>query len=336
MSHHVLILGVKGRFGRAAAKAFIAAGWRVRGFARNWPKGTIGAGVERIEGDAFDLEALIAAGDGCDVIVNALNPPYERWKQDLPGLTHSVIEAAKVTKATVMVPGNLYNYGKEMPSILTEKTPHLPTAQKGRMRCAMEATYARAGDDGVQTIILRAGDFIERQQTGNWFDTYIAAKVGQGKATYPGPLDRVHAWAYLPDMARAMVGLAEARTSLSMFEEFGFEGLNLTGRELITAMEETSGRSLKVRSMPWGTLRFLGEIAPKIREVVEMKYLWDVPHAIDGSKFARALPEFEATPLSSIFADALASPRPSAKKFPGPLPRVLGIFLKPLQGFYGE
>lgn len=307
MSHQVIILGAKGRFGRAAAKAFVAAGWRVRGFARNWPKETFGAGVERIEGDAFDPAALIAAADGCDVIVNALNPPYERWRQDLPRLTHSVIEAAKAAKATVMIPGNVYNYGKEMPSILTEKTPHLPTAQKGKMRCAMEATYARAGNDGVQTIILRAGDFIERQQTGNWFDTYIAAKVGQGKATYPGPLDRVHAWAYLPDMARAMVGLAETRTSLPRFEEFGFEGLNLTGYELIAAMEATSGRPLKVQGMPWSILRFVGLIAPKIREVVEIRYLWDVPHAIDGSRLARTLPEFERTPPSSVFVDALAS-----------------------------
>lgn len=305
MSHQVIILGVKGRFGRAAAEAFVAAGWRVRGFARNWPKDTFGAGIERIEGDAFDQEALIAAAEGCDVIVNALNPPYERWKRDLPRLTSSVIKTAKASKAVVMIPGNVYNYGKEMPSILTEGTLHFPTARKGKMRDQMEETYAIAGDEGVQTIILRAGDFIERQQTGNWFDTYIAAKVEQGKATYPGPLDRVHAWAYLPDMARAMVGLAEARSSFAVFEEFGFEGLNLTGRELIAAMEESSGRSLKVRDMPWAIMGLLGRVVPTIREVVELKYLWDVPHAIDGSKLARVLPEFEATPLSSVLANAL-------------------------------
>ena len=35
MSRRVIILGAKGRFGHAAADAFLAAGWQVRSFARS-------------------------------------------------------------------------------------------------------------------------------------------------------------------------------------------------------------------------------------------------------------------------------------------------------------
>ena len=311
MSQHVIILGLKGRFGRAAANAFLNAGWRVRGLARNWGGMTFSNDIERVDGDAFDAEALTTAVAGCDVIVNALNPPYEKWQRDLPRLTENVIHAARAAQATVMIPGNVYNFGSNMPPVLTETTAHGPTTRKGKLRDQMEAAYAAAGDDGVRTIILRAGDFIEREKTGNWFDSYIANKVGQGKVTYPGPLDRVHAWAYLPDMARAMVHLADQRAAFGGFETFGFEGFNVTGAELITAMETACGQPLKVHKMPWPVMRLLAAFMPSIREVMEMKYLWDVPHAVDGAKLARTLPGFEATSLDVALADVLANAGPS-------------------------
>jgi hypothetical protein len=37
-----------------------------------------------------------------------------------------------------------------------------------------------------------------------------------------------------------------------------------------------------------------------------MSYLWRVPHAIDGGKLARTLPDFRPTPLATALAEALA------------------------------
>lgn len=305
MTGKVLILGAKGRFGRAARSSFYKAGWDVLAFGRNWPD-MDGPG-RVISGDAFDKEVLIGAAMGCDVIVNALNPPYPKWTRDLPRLTEAVIAAAKASGATVLIPGNVYNYGEEMPPLLTEATPHKPTTRKGTLREEMEERFAQAGDEGVQTIILRAGDFIEAEKTGNWFDTYVAAKVGEGKLSYPGPLDRMHAWAYLPDMARAAVGLAEKRARLGTFCCFGFESINLTGAELIATIETVTGQSMKVSSMPWPIIRLLSVINPMMREVVEMAYLWRVPHAIDGRKLSSTLPDFEHTPIENALTQALGT-----------------------------
>lgn len=305
MSKTVIVLGAKGRFGRAASEAFYNAGWRVCTFARNWPVSSTDDRYVQIEGDAFDLQAVTTAANGCDVIVNALNPPYQNWKRDLPNLTATVIQAAKSSGATIMIPGNVYNYGQEMPPVVDEGTPHKPTARKGMLREEMEEAYAVAADEGVQTLILRGGDFIEREKTGNWFDTYIAAKVDKGVITYPGPLDQKHAWAYLPDMARAMVLLADKRAQFAVFDTFGFEGFSLTGSELVKTIEHLVGIPMQTKTMPWQIMRILGFFIPAIREVIEMRYLWQVPHKIDGSKLTAAIPEFRATPLDIAIEEAL-------------------------------
>ena len=111
-----------------------------------------------------------------DVIVHALNPPYPAWSKAMPVLTANVITAASQSGTTIMIPGNIYNYGDAMPTVLTENTAHAPTTRKGRLREQMEKAFA-ASD--VQTIILRAGDFIDAEQSGNWFDGHIANNVSK-------------------------------------------------------------------------------------------------------------------------------------------------------------
>ncbi|MEQ8246215.1 MAG: NAD(P)H-binding protein [Alphaproteobacteria bacterium] len=301
----VLILGATGRLGRAAVSAFHDAGWQVRAFVRPGRPLDIPPAVRRIEGDAFDAAAVTAAARGSQIIVHALNPPYPAWRTDLPKQTASVLAAAKASGATVMIPGNVYNYGAAMPAVLREDTPHRPTTRKGALREDMENAFRAAAAEGVATVILRAGDFIEAAQTGNWFDRFIAANVARGVTVYPGPRDRAHAWAYLPDLARAMVALAERSTPAGGFETFNFEGYTMSGNELVAALEAASGRSLKVRGVPWAVMRLIAPFAPMIREVLEMRYLWQVPHALDSTKLRAAIPDFKPTPLAACLRDVL-------------------------------
>jgi nucleoside-diphosphate-sugar epimerase len=314
MTGDVIILGAKGRFGRAAVDAFLEAGWRVRALARDWSGAPPGGREIRVVGDAFSGASLGEAALGCDVIVNAVNPPYPRWSRDMPRITSAVLAAAKSSGATVMIPGNVYNFGAAMPARLDEATPQRARHRKGRLRIAMERTYAEAASEGVRTIILRGGDFFEGVRSGNWFEDHIIARLDQGKVMYPGPLDRVHAWAFLPDMARAMAGLAGQRSRLDAFTRIGFPGYALTGRELVDGLERVSGRSLVVRSMPWPLIRVLGLVMPQMREIAEMAYLWRVPHAIDGAGLADLLPEFSPTAFDDALRIALdvreASPAP--------------------------
>ena len=322
MTKSALILGAQGRMGRAAVEAFVDAGWTVTGFVRPGRKGD--SPIAWFEGDAFEPDVVTHTAAGHDVIVHALNPPYHRWKTDLPPLTDRVLSAARSSGATVIVPGNVYNYGADMPAVLTEETPHRPTTRKGRLREEMEARFAAAANDGVQTIILRAGDFIERQKTGNWFDSHVTAKVAQGVINYPGPTNIPHAWAYLPDLARAMVALAERRENLAGFTRFGFGGHTFSGEELRSWASTLWQHPVRLKPFPWTLLRVMAIFSPLLREVVEMRYLWDVPHQIDGGRFERFAPEFRMTPLAEVLRDVwglqevgLASKPPSPN---GPTP----------------
>ncbi len=297
MTGTALILGSTGRFGQAAAAAFKAAGWTVTEWRRPDPDAIEKGGI--IRGDLFDREALAKAAD-VDVIVNALNPAYPDWAVEVPRMTAAVIDAARATRATVLIPGNVYNYGSTLPPLLTATTPEVGDHRKAAIRIAMEAAYR---DAGVPTIILRAGDFIDTARGDNWFEGQITAKVQKGRLMYPGPTDLPHAWAFLPDMARAAETLAARRADLPRFAAIGFPGYTLTGAELMDLVDQATGVKTKRGGVPWPILRLMGLFSPLMREVVEMRYLWRRPHAIDAADFAAIVPDFHPTePLQAIRA----------------------------------
>ena len=304
----VIILGAKGRFGRAAAQAFRAAGWDVTEAARNWASEA--QSPKCIEVDVRQEAELAAACHGKDVIVNAVHPPYHHWTREVPKITQAVIAAARSSGASVILPGNVYNYGNDLPPVLREATPWVGNTRKGAIRIRMEHAYR---DAGVRTIVLRGGDFIEAERSGNWFDTHIAHKAWAGKLTYPGPRDQVHAWAYLPDFASACVQLAERRDRFQAFEEFGFPGFSLTGHALSDLVGRAVGHEMKVSRFPWFALYIMSLWSPLIREVLEMRYLWSRPHRIDGTKLNAALPDFVPTAPEVAIAAALAPHGPAAR-----------------------
>ena len=283
MSGKVLILGASGRFGRHAAEAFWNAGWQVRIFDRA-------------------TDDLMAAAAGVDVIVNAWNPPYIDWARDVPAMTDQVIDAARTSGATVIIPGNVYGYGHGAPPVITSDTPMAATNPLGRIRIAMEAAYRASG---VRTIVLRAGDFIDTEASGNWFDMIITAKLAKGVVVAPGAVDVPHAWAYLPDVARAAVELAEKREGLDTFEEVLFPGFTLSLHDLAALISTITGRPMRVKRMNWLPLWCLSPVWRMAGKLIEMRYLWTMPHALDGVDMARLLPKFRATDSLAAITTAL-------------------------------
>ena len=180
-----------------------------------------------------------------------------------------------------------------------------PTSHKGRLRIAIEDRMQEAAEErGVRTIILRAGDFFGGGR-GSWLDLVIAKDIGRGRVTYPGPLDVVHEWAYLPDLVAALVRLAAMREKLRPFETFGFPGHAVTGREFTTAIAQGDGAGLQVKRMAWWLIHALRPIVPLSRELSEMAYLWKEPHRIDGDKLKAAIGDIPHTPLDVAVKRAL-------------------------------
>ncbi|SFU15116.1 Rossmann-fold NAD(P)-binding domain-containing protein [Sedimentitalea nanhaiensis] len=286
MTQRVLILGATGRFGRNAALQFRAAGWDVRCFDRS-------------------SDVLMQAARGIDVIVNAWNPAYPDWAAQVPGLHDMVIKAALAHDATVIVPGNVYVYGADTPVPWGPDAPHQAQNPLGRIRIAMEDAYRSAG---VRTIILRAGDYLDTQASGNWFDKVLTKSLAKGVFTYPGRSDIPHAWAYLPDVARAAVDLAEMRARLPRFNDIAFAGYTLSGQDMAKALDRITPQQVRLKPMAWLPLHLTRPFWRMAGCLLEMRYLWNTPHWLDGSRFDRLLPGFQPTSLHTALASAIGQP----------------------------
>jgi nucleoside-diphosphate-sugar epimerase len=302
MSGRILVLGAAGRLGHAAAEAFRDAGWSVVGVVRPGAGSRAPHGTDIIEANALDRDAVKQAAHNADVVLHALNPVYTEWPKFALPLAYAAIEAAEAVGATLMFPGNVYNYGAGMPAVLDETTPMQPSSHKGKLREEIEQRMREASERGVRTIILRAGDFYGGGH-GSWFDLVITRDLRHGRITYPGPLDVVHAWAYVPDVAAAMVRVAERRATLRGFESFGFPGHAVTGEDMGGAIAAALRQRFRVKRMEWWLIKTIGRLSALGRELAEIEYLWRTPHRISGETLKSVIGDVPHTP----FADAVAA-----------------------------
>ncbi len=277
MTGTVLTLGANGKIGAHSAAAFSRAGWTVRRYTRG--------------------EDMTLAARGADVIVNGLNPPdYHDWPRQIPAITAQVIAAARASGAAVIVPGNVYPFAMRG-GVWSQLTPHLPSTRKGRIRAQMEAAYR---DSGVQTIVLRAGSFIDPDGQGDVMSRLHLRDLAKGRVTALGPADVFHAFCYLPDWAEAAVRLAGKRRALDRYEDIPFPGHTFTINDLKDALEAELGRPLKVSGFPWALLALASPFWELGREMHELRPLWRTPHMLDGTRFNELLPDFAATPLRTV------------------------------------
>ena len=310
MTKTVLVLGANGRLGRAAVLAFAAAGWQVRAQLRRAPRAALPAGVQLVTCDALDVAALTAAGQGAQVIVNALNPDYTRWATLLPPITAATLALARATGATLMLPGNVYNFGNQLPAVLTEDTPFAATHAKAAQRIALEQALADAAvHDGVRSIVVRAGDFLG--DAGTWVDLAMAKGLARGRFTHMGPDDLPHAWAWLPDLAQVFVQVAEVAlqrpAALAPHAVLHHAGLTLTGAQLQQAFEQALGQPLRASRFPWGLVRLATPFSPMLRALFEMRYLWQRPHQLDGTRLRALLgDQLPQTPLDAVVRQCIA------------------------------
>ena len=283
MTKTALILGASGKIGTHAARALSAHGWTIRRY-------------DRKSGD------MTRAAQGCDLIVNGLNPPnYHNWAELIPAITAQVIAAARASGATVLIPGNVYHFGST-PGEWSEQTPPAPCSKKGRIRLEMERAYR---DSGVQTIVLRAGDFIDPDHNGDIMSLMLLTRLKRGRITAPGAIGAIHTYAYLPDWAEAAASLADKRTELARFEDIPFPGHAFTLDTLKSEVEAITGRTLRFSRFPWALIALTAPVWELARELKEMRYLWDTPHTLSPRRLNALLPDFRPTPLREALTAAL-------------------------------
>ena len=293
----VLILGATGGIGGEMARQLRDAGWTVRAMQRSVPAaGETKDGIQWLRGDAMQRADVLAAAQGCSVIVHAVNPPgYRRWAELVLPMLDNTIAAAKAERATIVLPGTVYNYGPDAFPLLTETSPQQPLTRKGAIRVALEQRLQAASQQGARVLIVRAGDFFGPQAGNNWFALGLV-KPGRAvrSVSNPGRVGVGHQWAYLPDVARTMVALLARRDSLDAFASFHFGGhWDADGSQMAQAIcrvvARRSGVTPRVAAFPWWLMRLAAPFVVTLRELQEMRYLWQQPVRLDNAQLVAAL-----------------------------------------------
>ncbi len=305
-----LVIGATGGIGGAVAERLLAGGWRVRALNRdpNVARRNSGRpGLEWVKGDAMVEADVVAAAEGVSLIVHGANPAgYKNWAGLQLPMLNSAIAAAKAADARLIFPGTVYNYGPDAFPNLTQDSPQHPVTRKGAIRVRMEDALKAASEEGLRVIIVRAGDFFGPKTTANSWMAAGLVKPGKPLTSvmYPGPLGIGHSWAYLPDVAETMVTLAE-RDDLGAFEVFHMRGHTVTGDELVAAMSRVAGRKLSVSRLPWFALHAIAPFNETMREMLEMRYLWETPVLLDNARLVGRLGAEPHTPIDEALRAAL-------------------------------
>jgi len=310
------VLGATGSFAGALAQELLVRGQAVRALVRDPVRARRTLGEHRrLEvqvGDALDAEAVMRAAEGAGAIVHGVNYLYHQWVPNMERVTENVIAAARAQGASILFPGNVYGFGPQTAAPLAEDAEMRPNTHKGALRVRLERMLAEAvRPEGTRVVVLRAGDYFGPTVRNGFVDP-LFGKAAAGKAMLAlGRLDVAHQWAYVPDLACVGADLLEIVERVEPYEVIHYEGY-VAAREgdFLRLVAEIAGHpGLAVRTVPWWLLGLLGLVNPLIREVCEMRYLFESSVILHGARLRALLPDHKATPIEEAVRRTLESYR---------------------------
>lgn len=315
MSAPTLILGATGSFGRAVAQEVAQRGQPARCLVRSLQKASSvlreASGLELIQGDVQDPNAVAKAAEGCGAIVHAINYPYPKWVPNMAKATANVIAAADKAETTILFPGNVYGLGAQTSSPLSENATNHPAGHKGELRVRLEDSLLHATEEGSvkRVIVLRAGDYFGPTVRNGLVDPIFENAAAGKPMRVLGNLEAAHQWAYVPDLARAAIGLLAIEDRLKPYEVFNFAGTVADPeRDFLQQIAEQAGHpGLAIRVLPWSAIKLAAMFDSVVRELIELRYLYDESVILEGSKLLRTLPNFKETPIVEAIRFTLAS-----------------------------
>ncbi|MGF1429142.1 NAD-dependent epimerase/dehydratase family protein [Kitasatospora sp. LaBMicrA B282] len=264
-------------------------------------------GIEHLALDATDGERLTEAARGATAILGCAAPPYHRWADGWPPLVTALCTAAETSGAVLVMLGNLYGYGP-VTGPLTEDLPLAATGPKGRVRAAGWETARQLHEQGrIRAVELRAADFFGPGVTaGGHLAARVMPRLLRGKpVTALGDPAAPHSWSYLPDVARALVELADAERAWGRPWHVPTAPARST-RQMVDLLADRAGTGpVTVRPLAPALLTVAGLFSPLLRELKEIRYQFDRPFVIDATAYEAAF-TVRATPLEEQLEATIA------------------------------
>ena len=310
-----LVIGVTGSIGSEVAAVLVSRGWQVRALHRNpaaaLKTSALPQSVQWVKGDAMQLNDVLKAARGTTLIVHAANPPnYRNWRGLALPMLDNTIAAAKASNARILLPATIYNFGEDAPQILTESSPQNPRSRKGQVRVEMELKLQKASLDGVRSMIVRAGDFFGPGAVNSWLTRGMTSSSPLLRSVfYPGPSNTGHSWAYIPDLAETMVRLIECKRPMNAYEVVHFRGhwfeRGLSLAELVCRVRGVSAK--RIKPFPWWLIKLASPFVGVFHEMLEMRYLWQVPLQLSNEKLRALIGAEPHTPIETALAATLGN-----------------------------
>ncbi len=155
---------------------------------------------------------------------------------------------------------------------------------------------------------MRAADFYGPGVANSALGDLSFGRIAAGKAAQiVGDPDQPHSFAYVPDVARAMLTVGDDPDAFGQAWNVP-NAPTQTMRDVLTMFAAEMGRELKIQALPKPLMSVLGLFNVNLREMKEMLYQWERPFVVDSSKFEQRY-RADATPLAVGVAATAASYR---------------------------
>ena len=276
-----------GQVGSLLAQLLLQSGRSVRIVKRS--RSPVAAGADLVFGDAADPAVCRDAARGASAVYHCMNAPYDTktWAALIPRYMDNLIAAAAATHARLVVLDNVYMLGRPGGHMLSEDTPVNPCSRKGEIRArAAERLFDAHRRGEVRATAGRASDFYGPGGTQTAVGDFFWPRVLAGKTAYsPYPLDAVHTYHYIPDVAAGLMTLGCAGD-----DAFGQPWMlpcapAVSLRALVGRLEGVAERPLRVGQLPRWLMKAGALVVPLLRELDEMLYQWEEPFVIDDRRF---------------------------------------------------
>jgi nucleoside-diphosphate-sugar epimerase len=310
---HISVIGY-GAVGRSTASMLAKRGDAVRIVQRHEPA-EIPEGCTFLAADLTDREATIRACAGLDAVVCCIGLPYDSalWARVWPQTMTNLIDGCSASGARLIFADNLYMYGPQTRP-LTEDMPLTTYGRKPALRAAITKLWKSAHDAGrVRAVAVRASDFYGPAVATSVISAFGVARLLAGKPAlspyFPG---NPHDFAYVPDVARALVTLADAPDDAYGQAWHVPNAPTQTLRDVLALAAGLIGVPPRVTVLPPALAPLIGLLSKEIREIGEMRFQWDRPYLVDSSKFAGRFWN-DATPFERGLGDTISFYRAASR-----------------------
>lgn len=285
MNKSTVIIGY-GPVGRATAHALAARGSSLRVAQRNQPP-DLPAEATFVPCDVLDAAAVATAVQGASQVVLAIGFPYDRrvWREAWPKAMANALAACEAIGARMVFVDNLYMLGPQ-DAPLREDMPLTRQGAKPAIRAEVTRLWL-AASGRVRVAALRVPDFYGPGVGVSHVGDTGFGRLAQGKAALLlVPPDTPHDFAFVPDVARAVVTLLDAPDD-AYGQVWNMPcAPTLTPREILALGAAALGVRSKVTAIPLWSLPVLGLFSTFMREIADVAFTWDRPYRVDASKFA--------------------------------------------------